>query len=78
MLRRGAPGVLVHGMEGRKVTRSSIDEVKREVKRFSERLLAVEPHVRIREDDRMEGRPETAALRRSSMDLTRALARLRR
>ncbi len=61
------------------MNKETLTEVEREVKRFVERLETVKKS----EDYKAEhsyffGSPETAALKRSSMDLSRALSRLRK
>lgn len=60
---------------------SEIDltEVKSEAKRFLGRIAAFEAHVKTQERIHADhyACPERAAIRRASLDLTRALARLR-
>lgn len=54
----------------------ALAEVKRECKRMLERLADLEADVKTRPGH--WNRPASSAVRRQSMDLTRALAKLRR
>lgn len=58
------------------ITMEKLNETAREMQRLARVMRAAKK--RLEEDKRAEyGCPETGAVRRASMDLTRALARLR-
>jgi len=55
----------------------SLARVKKQAKEFLDRVAEME--IKLKDDkEAFYGCPESSALRRSSMDLTRALAQLRR
>jgi hypothetical protein len=60
------------------VNKEIITEVDREVKRFVERLEAVKKSDDYKGNGFFHGSSETAALKRSSLDLTKSLAKLRK
>ena len=57
------------------MTRQDIENVKTEINRLNDRIYALERSTSL---DYLWPSKETAAVRRASMDLTRALAEMRR